>query len=161
VWREFELGIAPCPLSRYTLVHRSDKPASAAKYTIILVIKSSTSCIPELSHQIISVAQLMSHGLTSARDSRSATGSVRASPLAHHFGPRDDSCMRALRHCSPRRPPLDSMNLFVTARHDRYELACSRPGCASDDDGPVVACLLAGTVLLCPLNKPGLSERVY
>jgi hypothetical protein len=56
---------------------------------------------------------------------------------------------------------LDSMNVFVTARHDRYELACSRPGCASDDDGPVVACLLAGTVLLCPLNKPGLSERVY
>jgi hypothetical protein len=54
---------------------------------------------------------------------------------------------------------LDSMNLFVTARHDRYELACSRRSCALDDDGPVVACLQV-LLLLCPLNKPGLSECV-
>jgi hypothetical protein len=46
-----------------------------------------------------------------------------------------------------------------SARHDRYELAADRPLCV-DDDGPVVACLLAGTVFLCPLNKPGLSECV-
>jgi hypothetical protein len=93
-----------------------------------------------------------SHGLTFTRDFLRHWVGEQHLPAAHHFGPRDNSCMRALRHCSPRRQPLDSMNLFVTARHDRYELACSRPSCASDDEWPVVACLQV-LLLLCPLFK--------
>jgi hypothetical protein len=46
-----------------------------------------------------------------------------------------------------------------SARHDRYELAADRP-CASTMMGQSLLSMLAGTVFLCPLNKPGLSECV-
>lgn len=42
---------------------------------------------------------------------------------------RDGVCMRALRHRSPRARPLDSMNLFVTARHDRLVMHAAQRMC--------------------------------
>ena len=36
-----EFGVAPCPLSRYTLVHRSDKPAQRKKYQYSCYHRSS------------------------------------------------------------------------------------------------------------------------
>jgi len=76
-----EFGEAPCPLSRYTLVHRSDKPAPA-KNTRIPVINQQLSCIPELSYQIIrshNPGRHMVPPLLVTCFPRSATGSVSSS----------------------------------------------------------------------------------
>jgi len=76
-----EFGEALSPLSRYTLVHRSDKPAPA-KNTRIPVINQQLSCIPELSHQIIrshNPGRHMVPPLLVTCFPRSATGSVSSS----------------------------------------------------------------------------------
>lgn len=51
---------------------------------------------------------------------------VRARRAPHPLTTRDGRCMRALRHRSPRRCPLDSMNLFVNCKARPARCAAQR-----------------------------------
>ena len=80
---------------------------------------------------------------------------VRARRAPHPLTTRDGRCMRALRHRSPRRCPLDSMNLFVNCKARPARCAAQRMYVRRL---PAVALARAAA---CALDLAGLGARLW